>query len=162
MNSKSVLYSCCTWLSFQINQSYYDKKHYIWCTQYFDPQSRINPYNSVPPTSSPKEIYWTLQKEINAGDRHSSKIVQNKAGLQRGADIKLKEGVITLNQHRDITEIVMAAESKDFKPILYVIPFNPVSDLIKSVAVKDKAHILSEEFIIENLPRHLFDAIQIE
>lgn len=161
VNTKSIFYSCCTWLSFQINQSYYGKLHYIWCAPYFDPQSRLNPYNSVPPTSSPREIYWNLHKEVQAGDRHSAKIIQNRAGLQRGADIKLRIGAITSDQHREILEIVAAAEPRDFRPILYVIPGSPVAGMLRSVAVQDKAHVMSEEFIIETLPRHLFDAVEL-
>jgi hypothetical protein len=149
MNSKSIYYSCCTWLAFQVNQAYYRKAHYTWCTPYFDPPSRLNPYNSVPPTSSPKEIYWNLRREIDAGDKHSAKILQNRAGIQRGADVNLKIGYITSDAHQEILEIAAAAELRDFRPLLYVIPCEPVSQLIQPVAVKDRAHAFSEEYIID-------------
>lgn len=161
MNNKNVLYSCCTWLSFNINQMFYDGYHYIWCAPYFDPSSRLNPYNSVPPTSNPKEIYWNLKREVDAGDKHSAKITQNRTGMQRGADLNLKMNRITPMQHQDIINIVAASEIRDFRPLLYVIPAKPVKPLVQLAALKDRAHALSEEYIIERLPRKLFDAIEL-
>jgi hypothetical protein len=161
LNTKIILYSCSTWLSFQINRLYYNNLHYTWCTPYFDPQSQLNPQNSVPPTSSPKEIYWNLKKEIDAGDRHSAKVAQNKIGLQRGADVKLRNNIITSAQHKEILEIIEASDLQDYRPILYIIPAEPIRPLLQLVPIKDRANILSEEYIIEQLPRHLFDAIEL-
>lgn len=159
MNSKCIYYSCCTWLSFQIARSYYNNLHYVWCAPYFDPGSALNPQNSVPPTSSPREIYANLKKEVEAGDRHSAKIAQNIAGLRRGADIKLRVKAINQTQHDEITDILAVAQVSDFKPLLYIIPAKSVTRMLKSVPVKDRAHMMSEEYIIENLPRSRFDAI---
>ncbi|MES2938577.1 MAG: hypothetical protein V4864_12905 [Pseudomonadota bacterium] len=115
----------------------------------------------VPPTSSPREIYTNLRKEVEAGDRHSVKIAQNTAGLRRGADIKLKSGAITQAQHDEILDIIAAAQIADFKPLLYIIPAAAAKRLLKSVPVKDRAHMMSEEYIIESLPRSHFDAIEL-
>lgn len=161
MNSKQVFYSCCTWLSYQINRLYYNNVHYIWCAPYFDPQSRLNPDNNVPPTSSPKEIYWNLKKEVESGDRHSAKVAQNRIGIQKGADHKLRSGIITNEQHTEITEMIAAAELHHFRPVLYIIPAEPIQKIIHPVPIKDRAHILSEEYIIEQLPRALFDAVEL-
>jgi hypothetical protein len=140
---------------------YYGGCHYVWCTPYFNPASRMNLSNSVPPTSSPREIYWNLLKEVEARDLHSAKISQNRAGIQRGADIKLQAGVIERAQHTEILEIAAAAQTQDFRPLLLVIPALPITDLLHAVAVKDRASLLSEEYIIESLPRQLFDAIEL-
>lgn len=161
MNNKSVCYSCCTWLSYEICQRYYRGNHYVWCTPYFDPSSRLSPHNSVPPTSNPREIYWNLLKEVQAGDLHSAKIAQNRSGIQRGADVQLKAGIIGIAEHRDILEIAAAAQPRDFSPLLFVIPVSPVAGLLQPVAVKYRASLLSEEYIIESLPRHRFDAIEL-
>lgn len=161
MNNKSVYYSCATWLSLQVNRLYYGNVHYVWCAPYFDPRSPLNPHNVVPPTSSPKEIYWSLKKEVDEKDRHSAKIAQNKAGIRRGADINLKLGTIGADQHTEIMDIVGAAEISDFRPLLYIIPANPVESMLKRVPVKDRAALFSEEYIIESLPRTLFDAIEL-
>ncbi len=161
MNSRCVYYSCCTWISFQIARLYYGNVHYVWCAPYYDPRSTLNPHNMVPPTSSPREIYTNLRKEVEAGDRHSVKIAQNTAGLRRGADIKLKSGAITQAQHDEILDIIAAAQIADFKPLLYIIPAAAAKRLLKSVPVKDRAHMMSEEYIIESLPRSHFDAIEL-
>lgn len=161
MNNKSIYYSCCTWLAYEICQRYYNKEHYVWCTPYFDPSSRLNSQNQVPPTSNPREIYWSLKKEVDAGDLHSAKIAQNRTGIQRGADVQLHAGVIDRYRHTDILEIAAAAQPPDFRPILFVIPGAPITHLIKPVALKKLASLLSEEYIIEKLPRVLFDAIEL-
>ena len=161
MNTKSTYFSCYTWLAFQINQSYYGGLHYTWCTPYFDPQSKFCEENAVPPTSSPKEIYWNLKREIDARDRHSAKIQQNKAGLQRGAEVNKRQGIISQREYKEILEITAVAEVSDFRPLIYLIPAQHVQHLIAPVAVKDKAHVMSEEYIIAKLPRGLFNVIEL-
>jgi hypothetical protein len=160
MNNKNVYYSCGTWLSYQISQRYYGD-HYVWCTPYFDPASRLNHPNSVPPTSNPREIYWNLLKEVQAGDLHSAKIAQNRAGIQRGAGVKLRAGLILASEHKDIIEITAAALPSDFSPLLYVIPGAPVAAFLQPVALQLRASPLSEEYILERLPTDLFDAIEL-
>ena len=54
-----------------------------------------------------------------------------------------------------------AAEKQDFRPLIYVIPFEPVKSLVEMASLENRAHALSEEYIIERLPRELFDAIEI-
>ncbi|MFZ4525991.1 MAG: hypothetical protein ACOYOE_10685 [Chlorobium sp.] len=115
----------------------------------------------MPPTSNPKEIFWNLKHEVDACDKHSAKILQNKTGILRGADINLKNGMINADSHQEILDIVSAAELQDFRPLLYVIPAEPVKNLTQKVPIKDRAYILSEEYIIERLHRDYFNAIEI-
>ena len=81
--------------------------------------------------------------------------------IQHGADAKLAAGVIDAPAHKEILEIVMLARVQEFKPLLLVIPGLPVSRMLKPVTVWQRASVLSEEFIIESLPRRLFDAIEL-
>jgi hypothetical protein len=53
MNHKRIYYSCCTSLAYFICERYYGQHHYVWCTPYFDPSSRMSQNNCVPPTSNP-------------------------------------------------------------------------------------------------------------
>src|SRR5262245_55156082 len=102
-----ALYSTYTWLAFIINQQYYGGMHYVWCTPHFDPGSPfLGTASAVPPTSSPKAIYFSLSAEVAAGDRHSAKVAQNRLGLQRGADVQYRNGVITVGQRDEILSIV--------------------------------------------------------
>lgn len=161
MNHKRIYYSCCTSLSYFICERYYGKHHYVWCTPYFDASSRMSQNNWVPTTSNPRDIYWNLKKEVDGGDLHSLKIARNRMKIQHGADAKLAARVIDVPAHKEILEIVMLAQLHEFKPLLLVIPGLPVSRLLKPVSVRDRASVMSEEFIIESLPRKLFDAIEL-
>lgn len=160
MNNKHIYYSCCTKLSYQIGQRYYGGNHYVWCTPYFNPK-RWSEENSVPPTSNPRDIYWHLKKEVKAGDLHSPKIAENRLGIQQGADAKRSVGVINLSQYRQILEMANTAQLSEFRPLMLVIPYLPVADLLRQVDVKECANVMSEEYLIENLPRELFHVIEL-
>ncbi len=146
-----LLYSTNTLLAHHINQTYYDDVHYVWCSAFFGASNMPSPYRPNPPSSSPQGIYDTLIKDIANSDRHSAQIKQNKAGLRRGANAKHKSGDITNEQRLEIFDKIRLAEIVDFKPLLYVMPFNSVSSLLKTVPVKHRANPLCDEFIIERL-----------
>lgn len=161
MNNKSIYYSCSTWIAYEISQYFYGEIHYAWCTPYFDPPSRLNPYNSVPPSSNPRAFYWGLMKDVDALDLHSSRVDNVRAGIQRGAFSRLNEGMIGTSQYREILKLIRRAHPANFKPLMLVIPAAPVAALLKSVSVTQRASLFSEEYIIKKLPRSLFDAIEL-
>jgi len=70
--------------------------------------------------------------------------------------------LISEDQKREIALIVRDAEIRDFEPLVYVMPFGRVSRLVSEVPVEERAHPLSHEYIIERLPRALFDIIKLE
>ena len=80
----------------------------------------------------------------------------------RGAELQRAAGIITKNEKKEILAIVSKAVVRDFRPLLYVIPYGPVASMLKKVAVAHRAHPLSVEYIIERLPRTMFDVIQLE
>jgi hypothetical protein len=55
--------------------------------------------------------------------------------------------MITEEQEKEIAAIVDGAETSDFRPLIYVIPYHLVAAEIKSVAVPERAHPLSTEYI---------------
>ena len=73
-------------------------------------------YMSVPPSSSPRAIYWSLQGDVDAADLHSAKIRDIRRGIQKGAAIKFKEGSIDAVEYREILKIVRRSQLADFKP----------------------------------------------
>lgn len=162
MTSPLLLYSATTWLAYAIAERYYAGEHYVWCAPVFDPRMQCTVDRVLPPTSSPCEIYRNLYEETKRGDRHSSKIEENRVGILRGASIKKICGIITDDQEREIVSIVNAAETREFRPLLYVIPFHAVSSLAQEVPIKDRAHPMSTEFLIERLPRKYFDVLEIQ
>jgi hypothetical protein len=162
MPSPILLYSTNTWLASRISTFYYNDEHYAWCSPYFDAAS-VPPHTYVlPPTSSPSEIYRNLFREVGSGDLHSLKIESNKTGIRNGAAFKKSIGVIDARQQADILAIVDAAQINDFRPLLYVIPYGPISAMVKPVPWAGRAHAFSPECLIESLPRGYFDIIEFE
>lgn len=155
-----VLYSMNTWLAFKISELYYKDEHYVWCTPYFDPRRSNYNGSAVPPSSSPLEMYVTLAAEVARGDRHSAKIKENRTGIRRGANVKRHAGIIDEDQERDIISIVRKAGHRDFRPLMYVIPYSLVVRKLREPPPEDKAHPLSAEYIIDRLPRRCFDIIE--
>jgi hypothetical protein len=154
MSTPIVLYSTNTWLANKISKKYYSDEHWVWCSPYFDAGSN-------PPSSTPGEIYRDLRQATSRGDRHNLKILANKAGVYKGAVFKRKARIIDKEQARDIVSVIDAVETVDFRPLLYVIPVtDEVLLLMKEVPIRDRAHPLSTEYIIERLPRRLFDIIE--
>jgi hypothetical protein len=76
------------------------------------------------------------------------------------AEIKLAAGIITEGQHDEIARIVDTADFRDFRPLLYVLPFAPVADRVEAVPLARRASLFHEEYTIERLPRALFDVIE--
>jgi hypothetical protein len=143
-----------------IAQRYYEAEHYVWCTPYFDPRRFGDRDSAVPPTSSPFEVYCSLAEEVSRRDRHSKKVEENRAGILRGANAKRQAAVIDEKQEKEIASIVSEAEVADFRPLMYVIPYVGIADRIREPPPEDKAHPLSAEYVIDRLPRSLFDVIE--
>jgi hypothetical protein len=144
-----------------ISQFYYKEEHYVWCSPYFNTLSIPASEQTIPPSSLPGKLYKQLYDEITGGELHSDKIKRNKAGIRRGANYKERTGIITAKQRQEIYAIVSRAQILYFKPIIYVIPFPLVRDLIVEVPVNERAHPLSRECRIEKLPRSHFDIVDI-
>jgi len=160
MSSKLVLYSTNTWIAFNIAERYFGGIHYVWCTPHFHCVHSGGLIYTVPPTSSPWEIYVALSKETGGRDRHSSKIKETKVGILKGAAYKKETGVITQAQEEEIRAVIDSAETMDFRPLLYIIPFERVSTIVRQVPLVERANSLSDEYRIENLPRDCFDVIE--
>lgn len=160
MEDPLVLYSANTWLAYKIAQAYYGEVHYVWCTPYFSSNSLPSWDCGVPPSSSPSEIYLGFREDALRGDRNSARVEMNKAGILRGANCKRKEGVITKKQKGEIYAIVSRAETRDFKPLIYIIPFAHATKLLNEVPVHERSHPLSAEYTIRHLPRKCFDVIE--
>jgi hypothetical protein len=157
-----VLYSTKTWLAYIIAQQYYRSEHFVWCTPYFDASAVAEIDYAVPPSSSPCDIYRTLRDDVQRNDAHSAKINSDKLGIQRGAHKMAERGVIDEDQRSDIVSIVDGSVPQDHRPLILVIPFGLVQNVLTAVPVSQRAHRLSVEFIIERLPRTCFDVINPE
>jgi hypothetical protein len=157
-----LLYSVNSWLAHTLSARYYGNVHYVWCSPIFSARNHPVFQAAPPPSSCPSDIYHRLAEEVRRRDGHSAKIAENRSGLIGGAQKKQAAGNITADELNEITEIATAATPADFRPLLYVIPFLGVSHLLKDVPVAERAHPMSQEYIIEELPIELFDAIELE
>jgi len=155
-----ILYSVNTWLAYRINERYYAGLHYAWRAPVFDYESRYAREIALSATSNPVTIYRGLRDETATGDRHSAKVKDNKLGIIRGATLNRAEGLINASQEREIIYIVDKAETTDFRPLLYLIPFSSVASIVSEVPVDKRAHPLAQEYLIERLPRDRFDVIE--
>lgn len=156
-----ILYSCQTLLSLRINRVYFGDRHFVWCTPHFDAEAARSRGAAAPPTALPAEIYHSLWEEVEAGDRHGAKIASQKTGIVKGASERMRQGVITPDQHREIAFAVEHAETRDFDPLLYVIPFTRVRRRLRMVRVAERAHPLSEEFVLDDMRGGEFDVIRL-
>lgn len=135
-------------------------KHYMWCTPYFGSDFE-SPHFTVPPSSSPLEIYNTLKKEVNGSDDHNTKIELNRRGIRKGASVMLQLNKISKETHDEIVLISKRANHQLFRPLLCVIPRLEAIPYYKKVNIKDKANPLSHEYIVSDLPQSAFDVIRI-
>jgi hypothetical protein len=155
-----LLYSTNTWLAHQISRQFYDGRHWVYCAPAFAVMPVLH-YPTLPPSSCPKDIYATLHHDCAAKDRHSAKILQNRAGLKKGSLAKRAAGLISDQEAADIDWMVDNAEISDFRPLLYVIPRAPVATRLKRVSAKAAANMFSEEYILEDLADSEFHALEL-
>ncbi|MGI0014266.1 MAG: hypothetical protein ACREBU_12625 [Nitrososphaera sp.] len=155
-----VLYSTMTAVAFNVNMKYYGGLHYMWCTPYFGCDFE-SPHFTVPPSSSPLEIYKQIAKEIEGADLHNSKIKLNRMGIRKGAETMMKRGKISPDACSEIIAISKIAPMHQFKPLLCIISRLEAVPYQQQVDVRSKANPLSHEYIVADLPHAAFDVIRI-
>ena len=60
MGNPLILYSVNTVLAYEVNTTYYNDTHFVWCAPYFDCRKTPRNYKNNPPTSNPCEFYKLL------------------------------------------------------------------------------------------------------
>jgi len=82
-------------------------------------------------------------------------------GLRKGATIRKDQGKIDEDTFREISSVIDSSSKGDFRPLLYIIPFVSVVDIVRKVPVQERAHPLSDEFIVDDLRFGLFDVLEL-
>jgi hypothetical protein len=153
-----VLYSATTRLAYSIAEQFYGGVHYVWCAPY----RRPDPFAvGIPASSNPLEIYWSYHKAVKSGDGHSFYIAANRRGIAFGATARHQTGIVDAKTRDRIQLIAEKAPITDFKPLLFVIPYALVKNVLKEAAVDEAARASSVEYIIENLQRSDFDVLDL-
>jgi hypothetical protein len=147
-----ILYSTMSLVAYNVNRLYYKGLHYVWCTPYFS-SNFDSPHYTVPPSSSPFEIYKQMQNEIKGADRHGVKIRLNRLGIRKGAEAMHHRGIITESILTEISLIAKTADLGQFRPLLCVISRLEAVPYYKTVAIGKKANPMSQEFILADLPQ---------
>ena len=160
MDHPLILYSANTLLAYSIAERFYRGVHYAWCSPLYD-GTRAAAHINIPPSSSPAELYRIYGEDARRGERHSEVINRNRYGILRGADAKLAAGIVTAAQRAEIKRIIDLGTPLDYRPVLYIIPFDRVADLAVEVPVEERAHPLSVEYKIEALPSDCFHMIEL-
>ncbi|HEY1864014.1 MAG TPA: hypothetical protein VGG77_10065 [Roseiarcus sp.] len=118
-----VLYSTNTFLKFRI-QSEYRKVFFAWCSPFFDGKKRGG-YDlgaGQPPSSDPCAIYFDLREAVKRGDKHNTKINDQRKTIPSVAVKWNDAGDITDDEYEEIGMRVSNANFNDWRPIIYVIP----------------------------------------
>jgi len=160
MANPLLLYSTNSLLAYRINERYYHDLHYVWCNPFFHKDAVINLQAQMVPSSTPAAIYLDYKQGVEAGDIHCQKVIDNRVGLRKGAQLKLHAAVITTQQFQEINLLIDTVQLTEYRPVVYVIPFRSVAKFATQPSLSAKAHPFSPEYLIEALPRKCFDVIE--
>lgn len=159
--SSLLLYSVNCYLKYYIQEKYRGGLHYVWVSEYFDSRSLIVPSVGprIPPTSNPRDIYNELKLAVEEEDDHCYKISEQKSLITaRAIEWETASEISTF----DMNEIVFMVENgayKQWRPLIYVIPYEPVRSRIEPVSRSGRAG-LGMEYKMADLKRSEFDIIE--
>lgn len=150
-----------TWLAYAIAERYYDGVHFAWCSPVYDGR-QADMHVNIPPSSSPADLYRLLQDGVERGEQHSAVLKGQRDGLLRGANMRRADGLISGSEFHDITRTVEGSPLNDFRPVLYVIPYDRVRGTVVEASVEERAHPFSIEYKVNPLPRDCFDMLELK
>lgn len=153
--SDFLLYSTGTEMAYLIDKEYYNDVHFVWCTEAFDAFLQ-------PGSSNPRNLCMRYLNQIVTGDSHASEIANNKAGILRGANEKLKAGVITKEQFEEIQIRVKYSKPEDYYPVIFLINYRAVRGRLIDPSTADKASKNSIEYKITDLKSGEYDLIHVK
>jgi hypothetical protein len=111
------------------------------------------------PTSDPHSIYLDLMTAVKKADGHNAKIAEQKKNLPALALRWLHAGEIEQSICDEIVSMVAMATFRDWRPLLFVIPYEPVRGRAKLVERSRRASV-EHEYIVEDLQQTEFDIIE--
>jgi hypothetical protein len=159
---RHLLYSTNVYLKLLIQEKYFNDEHYIWCSEHFDSKAtpKYSASSHVPPSSNPAAIYQELLNDVNGKDKHSAKINEQKASFTARATQSFTDRLITKSEMEEIIYMVDDAPFEYWRPLVYVIPAEPVVGRLTLVPIQKRAGF-GDEFIISKLDRNEFDILEL-
>lgn len=158
-----LLYSTNAWITWHIKMTFYDDVHFVWCSEYFDPQAQgvDHPASLIPVSSSPAEIYRRLEADIKSEDKHSETISRVRSSMTAAATRWWNASEISEESYQEIISLLEISGFKSFRPMIYVIPKSAVKeDRIETVPPEERAGA-GPECKIAALQGSEFDLIRI-
>lgn len=161
MSPPLLLYSTNTYLKFRIQEDY-RQEHYVWCSQAFahDAVGKYARGSGTPPSSDPASIYRDLAEAVKRTDEHCAKINDQKASLLARAVDWHTAGLITVATRDDIAMTVSKATFREWRPLLYVIPYVGIASRVQDVP-RDLRASMEPEYIISDLKAHEFGIVEL-
>ena len=157
-----LLYSTNSLIKLLIHERYRHDEHYVWCSASFD-STTVASYTvgaHTAPSSDPADIYRRLKDDCVRTDKHSAKISKSKALLAALAVKWSSSGLITPEQKEDIIYLVESADFSQWRPVIYIIPRQPVAARMVPVPAAECASF-GPEYIIPDLKRFEFDVLEV-
>jgi hypothetical protein len=145
-----LLYSVNCYFKFYLQEKYRGNRHYVWVSESFD---------SGPPTANPKAIYISLKLAVAEEDEHDYKITEQKSLITARAVRWEADGEISSADKDEIVFSAMNGAFKQWRPLIYVIPYTLVAGRVEPVPRASRAG-LSPEYRIADLERSEFDIIE--
>jgi hypothetical protein len=137
----------------------------LWCSEFFDPGSHggHSPAALIPPSSSPKPLYYDVLKAVQTSDDGNRKLEDYRKTFIRLAQRWLVKGEITKFDHDDIIALIRRHRFALWVPRLLVIPREPLesSGRLQPVPAHKRAGV-GMEFQAFDLLRAEFDIIILE
>ena len=150
-----VFYSTNPWLKWYLNQAFREKKHYVWCADAFR-GSRLGA--RAAPSSTPRDIYRELLRDVQGHDRHSYRINAQRATLRNLCAKWYRPESL---DYQEFMYLVDKADFEDWRPVIYIIPQSKINPpgRIHRVPPEEWAG-LAREYIIQDLKDSEFDLIE--
>jgi hypothetical protein len=146
-------YSTNPYFSHIVSEKYLNKKHVVWCSDLYD--------TGGAPSSSPCELFISLQKDCESEDSHSRLIAHYKKTFRNLAVFWKANNFITSEQKDEIVFQIDSHGWKIWRPQLYIICRSLIesSNRLIRVAAQDRAST-AEEWKIQDLDSSEFEIIQ--
>lgn len=149
------LYSTTTKLAHDIDNFYYNRKHYVWVALYVDN------LDVQAASSNPLTIAADFAKGIVTVDRHNEKILGNIVGVRNGVQYMFESKKIDRKAKKAITAMLQNARFEDFYPMIYIIDTKKVNSRIVPVPPKEGARASSPEYKIFDLQEGEYELIDL-
>lgn len=138
-----LLYSTNPWISHEIATKYRKGKHFVWCSEHFDPFKAAAGTSAaaIAPSSSPRGIYEALKRDCDQEDTHSHLIKGYRKTFKRLAKEWWVDQSITEYERDEIISVVNSSSWKIWRPQLFLIPRQHIdsSNRLQSVKRNDRA-----------------------